>query len=105
MTIEPGKTYRMKPAIVNGVLREKRLFRVDEVVDNGRVVRGALDGEYGWTYAASALIDTEMNHTRIVYGDDGAELHLAGTGYATRCAAAIAAENWPDCSTFCEELK
>jgi hypothetical protein len=56
MSIEPGKTYLLKPGMVNGVWRETRTFRVDEVVHDGRAVKGALDGEEGWTYAASALL-------------------------------------------------
>jgi hypothetical protein len=37
-----------------------------------------------------------MADTLIKYDNDGAELRLTGTGYATRCAGAIADQNWPD---------
>jgi hypothetical protein len=58
MSIEPGKTYRMRPQTVNGVYQDRRTFRVDEIVQNpgGNVsVRGALNGENGWCYAANQL--------------------------------------------------
>ena len=42
--------------------------------------------------------------TCIVYDDDGAQLTLHGTGYAVRCAAAIADHNWPDARWALEVL-
>jgi hypothetical protein len=59
MSIEPGKTYRMRPQKVNGVYRDDRVFRVDEVLQDGLVVKGALDGENGWSYTASELMTHE----------------------------------------------
>jgi hypothetical protein len=42
MSIEPGKTYRMRPQKVNGVYRDDRVFRVDEVLQDGLVVKGGI---------------------------------------------------------------
>lgn len=43
-----------------------------------------------------------MNTERIVYVD-GEAVRLSGTGYATRCAAAIAPDNIPD-AMWCLEV-
>ena len=46
-----------------------------------------------------------MQSTTIVTDErDGATMTLTGTGYATRCAAAIADTNWPDARWALEVL-
>lgn len=45
-----------------------------------------------------------MKITLIKTDDDGAELRLTGAGYATRCAGAIADQNWPDARWALEVL-
>lgn len=48
--------------------------------------------------------EVALERTIIIHDDDGAELTLTGTGYATRCAASIATENWPDARWALEVL-
>jgi hypothetical protein len=63
---EAGKTYKMVESTINGKLVTGRTFRVDEVIQNGLVAKGALNGEEGWTYTISGFIPGAIHESPVL---------------------------------------